>query len=116
GSGSGSNSNSNSDSESMCNEQFSIIGIYTHHPSTGARIAGCTLPHYKDLVNLALSAHRAFREFKAVGWDVVMVESGPSILEGNLGWCTSIIQMPNEMPLGLTDYPRIFVEQLHKRI
>ncbi len=87
-------------------------GIYTHHPSTGTGIEGCTLPHYKDLVTLALSAHRVFREFKAVGWDLVLVESGPSILEGNLGWCTSIIQMTNEIPLGLTDYPRIFVENL----
>ncbi|MGD1850396.1 MAG: sugar-transfer associated ATP-grasp domain-containing protein [Cyanophyceae cyanobacterium] len=87
-------------------------GIHTHHPGTGAVLEGATLPHYEDLVNLALSAHKAFREFKSVGWDLVLSESGPRILEGNLGWCTSIVQMANDKPLGSTDYPRIFVDHL----
>jgi hypothetical protein len=46
-------------------------------------IAGRTLPHFDAAVAAALAAAQAFDRLPTVGWDVILSDTGPVILEGN---------------------------------
>jgi len=59
------------------------VGWRETHPVSGARFAGRTLPHWQDVVALAVAAHEAFPERIVVGWDVAMLADGAMIIEGN---------------------------------
>lgn len=59
------------------------VGWRDTHPVSGARFAGRTLPHWKDVVALAVKAHEAFPDRVIVGWDVAMLQDGACIIEGN---------------------------------
>lgn len=56
------------------------------HPLSGIRFEGYQLPDWKETVNLVCSAHRQFYEMQSIGWDVVLTETGPVLLEGNDDW------------------------------
>jgi hypothetical protein len=51
------------------------VGWRDTHPVSGARFAGRTLPHWPEVVALAVRAHEAFPQRVVVGWDV---ERGPA--------------------------------------
>ncbi len=59
------------------------VGWRETHPVSGARFAGRTLPHWPDVVALAVKAHEAFPHRVVVGWDVAMLADGAMIIEGN---------------------------------
>lgn len=59
------------------------VGWRDTHPVSGARFAGRTLPHWPEVVALAVKAHEAFPERVVVGWDVAMLADGAMIIEGN---------------------------------
>ena len=59
------------------------VGWRDTHPVSGARFAGRTLPHWKQVVALAVKAHEAFPQRVIVGWDVAMLADGAMIIEGN---------------------------------
>lgn len=59
------------------------VGWRDTHPVSGARFSGRTLPHWKDVVALAVKAHEAFPQRVVVGWDVAMLADGAMIIEGN---------------------------------
>ena len=68
---------------------------YTHHPETGAPIAGQVIPHWDEVVTTLLSTMDAFPRLRYVGWDVVLQQDGFLVLEGN-------------------SYPGVQVAQLHR--
>ena len=58
-------------------------GQATEHPDTGDPITGRTIPMWEMVVQVC---HRAFDHcpgLQYVGWDVIVAENGPVILEGN---------------------------------
>jgi len=59
------------------------VGWRDTHPVSGARFAGRTLPHWPEVVALAVRAHEAFPHRVVVGWDVAMLADGAVIIEGN---------------------------------
>lgn len=59
------------------------VGWRDTHPVSGARFAGRTLPHWPEVVALAVKAHEAFAQRVVVGWDVAMLADGAMIIEGN---------------------------------
>jgi hypothetical protein len=59
------------------------VGWRDTHPVSGARFAGRTLPHWPEVVALAVRAHEAFPQRVVVGWDVAMLADGAMIIEGN---------------------------------
>ena len=59
------------------------VGWRDTHPVSGARFAGRTLPHWPQVVALAVRAHEAFPGRVVVGWDVAMLAGGAMIIEGN---------------------------------
>jgi hypothetical protein len=79
-----------------------------HHPTTGARITGVTLPHYTDVFALALAAHRAFSDFPSVGWDIAVTTDGPMVIEGNFNWDVVLAQQPHGSSLAATPFAEHF--------
>ncbi|WP_421693393.1 sugar-transfer associated ATP-grasp domain-containing protein [Aestuariivirga sp.] len=59
------------------------VGWRDTHPVSGALFKGRTLPHWDQVVALAVKAHEAFPERIVVGWDVAMLPDGAMIIEGN---------------------------------
>jgi len=55
------------------------------HPDTGAAIAGRVVPGFFELIELLLATCRRHPYLAYVGWDVVMTDSGPVVLEANYG-------------------------------
>lgn len=72
------------------------------HPDTRAQIEGTLLPGWRDVVELAIRAHRAAPYMVLVGWDIAISADGPLLVEGNRHPCSRLAQMPSGRPLGAT--------------
>ncbi len=55
----------------------------THHPDTGAALRGTVVPHWRELLDLALDGARVIGELGLLGWDIAPAESGAVIVEVN---------------------------------
>ncbi|HET8985442.1 MAG TPA: sugar-transfer associated ATP-grasp domain-containing protein, partial [Trueperaceae bacterium] len=55
------------------------------HPDTGTQVAGQVVPGFFELVDLLLATCRRHPYLAYVGWDVVMTDDGPVVLEANYG-------------------------------
>lgn len=73
-------------------------GIYPLHPETAARIEGETLPHWPELMELALKAHLIAGGWNTVGWDVTYSADGPMLIEANLNWAPPFHEPLTETP------------------
>ena len=56
------------------------------HPLSGIEFEGYQLPYWQETLALIENAHRQFYEMQSIGWDVVITENGPVLLEGNDDW------------------------------
>ena len=88
------------------------LGEFTHHPDSGAPIAGVVIPRFQEALEVALAAQSAFPEVPSVGWDVAITDDGPLLLEANLNWGVDIVQIVGRGPLGDTKYPELYFEHL----
>jgi len=88
------------------------LGEFTHHPDSGAPIAGFVIPRFQETLEVALAAQSAFPEVPSVGWDVAITDDGPLLLEANLNWGIDIVQIVGRGPLGDTKYPELYFEHL----
>jgi len=66
----------------------------TTHPITGVDIVGFQVPFWKECVELSLNAALLHPENRSVGWDIVVTENGPGLIEGNHDWCKLVWQLP----------------------
>lgn len=66
--------------------EFVSDGEFDSHPGTGAVMAGVVLPHWRSALELALRAHRNFREVPFVGWEIGLAAGGPVLLEARTNW------------------------------
>lgn len=64
------------------------------HPKTGVPIVGFHIPYWKEVIQLAKNAALKEPQNKSIGWDIVVTESGPGLIEGNHNWNRDIYQMP----------------------
>ena len=55
---------------------------------------GETIPFFAQAVELARTAHLFIPQVFTIGWDLILTENGPKILEGNDGWEPYVSQMP----------------------
>ena len=87
-------------------------GSFSHHPDSGVPIEGSVVPCFADAISLVLEAHRCFPWMPFVGWDVVVTDDGPLLLEANPDWCVELAQIVMDRPLGETAYPQIFLQHV----
>ncbi|HEY0972451.1 MAG TPA: sugar-transfer associated ATP-grasp domain-containing protein [Gemmatimonadales bacterium] len=67
---------------------------FTHHPDTGAAIAGRALPDWKTIKEVALEAARSLPYARYVGWDIAVDREGtPVIIEGNNNSSVDLLQV-----------------------
>lgn len=53
------------------------------HPETGAQVADVTVPYWEDVRELVRTVADLHRAAPLVGWDIVVGEDGPVLIEGN---------------------------------
>lgn len=64
------------------------------HPYTKASIIGFKIPFWEETLELVKNAALAYPENRSIGWDVVITQSGPGLIEGNHDWCKLLWQLP----------------------
>jgi hypothetical protein len=64
------------------------------HPVTGISIVGFKLPFWAETLEMVREASLLHPENRSVGWDVVITEQGPGLIEGNHDWCKLVWQLP----------------------
>ena len=66
----------------------------TIHPVTKTKIVGFQVPFWHECLRLAEEAARHDLSNRSIGWDIVVTESGPGLIEGNHDWCKLVWQLP----------------------
>lgn len=66
----------------------------THHPVSGAALAGFQIPFWKETLALLERAVFVVPENRSVGWDIAISNEGPELIEGNHNWCKLLWQLP----------------------
>ncbi len=66
----------------------------TVHPVSGIPLNGFQIPMWKESLDLVKQAALRRPENRSIGWDVVITERGPELLEGNHNWCKILWQLP----------------------
>ncbi len=77
-------------------------------PGTSVPPAGEKLPHWEEYKALCLAGHRLVPSLNSIGWDVVLLEDGPRLLEANLLWGAHIVQMAGARPLLETRFAELY--------
>ncbi len=87
---------------------------HTHHPMTGAPIAGRKLTHWNEIRDLALKAHRLLKHRIAIGWDIALTPNGPVLLEGNHSFDVMFLQRVHMKPIGGTRLGDLLIHHMRK--
>lgn len=62
-------------------------GIKTEiHELSSIRFMDYQIPFWSETMDLVCSAHKQFYDIQSIGWDVVITQKGPILLEGNDDW------------------------------
>ncbi|MCP4581439.1 MAG: hypothetical protein GY839_07450 [candidate division Zixibacteria bacterium] len=69
------------------------IVLYENHPDTGYPVKGVTIPYFSEVIELAKKAQSRMLHLRLVGWDILITENGPVIVEGNYGSDHDSIQL-----------------------
>ena len=64
------------------------------HPVSGITLEGFQIPMWEECLKLVNKAALHRPENRSIGWDVVLTEKGPELLEGNHNWCKILWQLP----------------------
>jgi len=66
------------------------------HPVTGVQIPGFQIPFWQETIELAKEAALKNTRNRSIGWDIVITENGPGLIEGNHDWCKLVWQLPEK--------------------
>jgi len=64
------------------------------HPITGVAIEGFQIPFWNECLDMAKQAALKHTQNRSIGWDIVITENGPGLIEGNHDWCKLLWQLP----------------------
>jgi hypothetical protein len=64
------------------------------HPVSGVMIVGFEVPFWKETIEMAFQAAQLHPQNRSIGWDIVITENGPGLIEGNHDWCKLLWQLP----------------------
>lgn len=65
-----------------------------YHPITKVKIAGFQVPLWKETLEMVKKAALLHPQNRSIGWDIVITEDGPGLIEGNHDWCKLLWQLP----------------------
>ena len=65
-----------------------------YHPVTNVKIDGFQIPFWRETVQMVQRAALLHPQNRSIGWDVVITERGPGLIEGNHDWCKLLWQLP----------------------
>jgi len=71
----------------------------SEHPVTKTKIVGFQVPYWAECLQLARDAANHDWSNRSIGWDIVVTEAGPGLIEGNHDWCKLVWQLPVEAGL-----------------
>jgi hypothetical protein len=83
--------------------------VFENHPDTGARVSGCSIPHWSAALDCCHAAMAQQPGLQYVGWDVVIASDGPVLIEGNNKSDVNLIQA--HRPLLTNSRVRAFYER-----
>lgn len=63
------------------------------HPDTDERFVGVRVPWWDEVIDVCLRAARLLPGARSIGWDVVVTQDGPVLLEANTGWDVRHLQI-----------------------
>ncbi|WP_179397160.1 sugar-transfer associated ATP-grasp domain-containing protein [Marinobacter sp. ANT_B65] len=70
-----------------CKTSSSSDGEFiSHHPDTGHKLSGFTIPYWNRVLDECVKAAQFIDSVNSIGWDVLITDRGPVILEGNDDW------------------------------
>jgi hypothetical protein len=64
------------------------------HPITGVKIPEFQIPFWDETIKMVKEAALQHPQNRSIGWDVVITEKGPGLIEGNHDWCKLLWQLP----------------------
>lgn len=65
-----------------------------YHPVTKVPIQGFQIPFWDEVLEMVKTAALLHPQNRSIGWDVVITERGPGLIEGNHDWCKLLWQLP----------------------
>lgn len=73
-----------------------IMGIrHLYHPSTGVKVIGFEIPHWKECVEFVQRACFVVPVARLIAWDVAILENGFEMIEGNYEGDPGLMQAPS---------------------
>ncbi|WP_211483040.1 sugar-transfer associated ATP-grasp domain-containing protein [Fodinibius roseus] len=69
-------------------------GEKEYHPITNVKIPGFQIPFWTETLQMVKKAARLHPQNRSIGWDIVITEKGPGLIEGNHDWCKLLWQLP----------------------
>ncbi len=66
----------------------------TIHPITHVKIVGFKVPFWEQTMDMVKRAALKHPQNRSSGWDIVITEKGPGLIEGNHDWCKLLWQLP----------------------
>lgn len=97
-------------------DAFKMVEDVTHHPDTGAAIAGFTLPWWREAVDLAERGLAAAHRLPSIGWDIALTDDGPIAVEANPASHPGIAQRASGTPLVDTPIPHVILAHVHRHV
>lgn len=80
----------------MCGNGFRLAPsdnvFFDRHPVTNIVFDGYQLPNWDILIEAVKNAALVIPEARTIGWDVAIIDSGVSLIEGNHDWDKIIIE------------------------
>jgi hypothetical protein len=64
------------------------------HPITQVPIEGFQVPFWRETLEMVKKAALNHPQNRSIGWDVVITDHGPGLIEGNHDWCKLLWQLP----------------------
>ena len=87
------------------------------HPVNDVAIKGYEIPYTKEAKELVIAAHNtAFSDYTLIGWDVVITQDGPIILEGNGKPGIDITQRGMWANAGETRFGELIAYHIHQKL
>jgi hypothetical protein len=88
---------------------------YERHPFAGTQIEGRQLPMWQEAVDLVLRAHKAFGDYALIGWDVAILDDGPTLIDGDQAPDVDILQRTSRGPIGNGRFGELLAYNLEHR-